>query len=142
MTTVLAHGCFDLLHVGHIRFLRAARALGDRLVVSITADAFINKGPGHPLFNQWQRQEILLGLRDVDEVYVSYESTGVTAINTICPDIYAKGGDYANGDISGQLELERKAVEACRGKLVIVPGLQKFSSTTYIKRLHELERTV
>lgn len=108
MITVLAHGCFDILHVGHFQHLEAARSFGDRLVVSITAAAFIKKGPGHPAHDDNERAYQLAALRVVDEVYVCHERTGIRAILKYRPAIYVKGSDYAARGV-----MEREA-EACR----------------------------
>ena len=91
MITVLAHGCFDVLHVGHVRHLQAARQLGDRLIVSVTADEFVNKGPDRPVFTATQRVECLRALRCVDEALVAYSQTAAATIREIRPTIYAKG---------------------------------------------------
>lgn len=91
MKIVLAHGCFDLLHFGHVLFLQEARKLGDRLVVTITGDQFFTKGK--PAFTESQRLRWVRELRSVDEAFVVAEKTGVEAIKAIRPAIYAKGKD-------------------------------------------------
>ena len=89
---VLAAGCFDILHVGHVRHLKAAKALGDYLVVALTKDSHVNKGPRRPVFNERQREEMLRELRCVDQILM-VESTA-EALRIISPDIFVKGGDY------------------------------------------------
>src|SRR5204862_3331113 len=95
-TVVLAHGTFDLLHVGHVRHLEAARKLGDVLVVTVTADRFVNKGPGRPVFTEWLRAEMLAALSYVDWVAINPSPDAVSAIDLIRPQFYVKGQDYQN----------------------------------------------
>src|ERR1700680_3348397 len=90
---VQAHGTFDLLHLGHVRHLEAARRLGDLLVVTVTADRFVNKGPGRPVFNAELRAEMLATLEYVDWVAVNDAADAVSAIERIRPSIYIKGQD-------------------------------------------------
>lgn len=91
----MVNGCFDVLHYGHLEHLREARSFGDRLIVALTEDAFVNKGPGKPV-NRWQwRAEMLRELRCVDEVFPS--KSAVEAILAHRPDVFVKGIDYANG---------------------------------------------
>ena len=85
---VLCHGVFDLLHVGHIKHLKKAKSLGDKLVVTITADNFVNKGPGKPIFNQRLRAEALSALEMVDFVAVNESLTAIKPIKLIKPKIY------------------------------------------------------
>lgn len=95
MITVLANGCFDILHIGHLEHLRQARAMGDRLFVALTADERVNKGPGRPI-NLWRdRAEMLREWRCVDVVIKS--ASAIDAIQLIKPDIFVKGIDYAGG---------------------------------------------
>jgi rfaE bifunctional protein nucleotidyltransferase chain/domain len=131
MNTVLAHGCFDLLHLGHIRHLTEARSLGDRLVVSITCDAHVNKGPGRPHFTAEQRREALLSLECVDEVIISETGTAVDSIYKIKPAVYVKGPDYANTD-NPYLAIEREAVELIGGSFHITTA-EKWSSTELLR---------
>ncbi|HTI34277.1 MAG TPA: adenylyltransferase/cytidyltransferase family protein, partial [Miltoncostaea sp.] len=93
---VLANGCFDLLHVGHIRYLRAARELGDVLFVGINGDAAVArlKGRGRPLMPAAERAEILAAVRDVDHVVVFEDDTADGLVNALRPDVHAKGTDY------------------------------------------------
>lgn len=92
-TVVLCHGTFDLLHYGHILLFRCARKLGDRLIVTITGDEFVRKGPGRPVFNERQRLEWIKECRSVDEAHVIHAKTGVEAIKRFRPRYYAKGRD-------------------------------------------------
>src|SRR5947209_18541284 len=98
---VLANGCFDLLHVGHVRYLRAARRLGDVLFVGINSDAAVArlKGRGRPLMPAAERAEILLSLREVDHVVVFDDDTADRLIASPRPDVHAKGMDYRPGTV-------------------------------------------
>jgi rfaE bifunctional protein nucleotidyltransferase chain/domain len=135
LVVVQAHGTFDLLHLGHVRHLEAARALGDVLVVTITADRFVNKGPGRPVFTETLRAEMLAALHFVTYVAISEASDAVSAIEAIRPNVYAKGSDYQNpdGDVTGKITLERNTVEA-RGGLIQFTNEITFSSTELINR--------
>lgn len=100
---VLCHGVFDVLHVGHVRHLRAAKSMGDRLVVSITADDYCTKRV--PVFNQELRREMLFALRYVDEVWISSCKTAVGSLRYWKPDIFCKGIDYKETSIIREEEL-------------------------------------
>jgi rfaE bifunctional protein nucleotidyltransferase chain/domain len=134
-TVVQAHGTFDLLHLGHVRHLEAARKLGDALIVTVTADRFVNKGPGRPVFNAELRAEMLATLEYVDWVAINDAADAVSAIDRIRPSIYIKGQDYQNpdGDITGKITLERTAVEAHGGRIHFTDEVT-FSSTELINR--------
>jgi rfaE bifunctional protein nucleotidyltransferase chain/domain len=134
-TVVQAHGAFDLLHLGHVRHLEAARKLGDVLIVTVTADQFVNKGPGRPVFNAELRAEMLATLEHVDWVAINDAADAVSAIEHIRPSIYIKGQDYQNpqGDITGKITLEREAVEAHGGCIHFTDEVT-FSSTELINR--------
>ena len=116
---VHAHGAFDLLHVGHVRHLEAAAKLGDVLIVTVTADRFVNKGPGRPVFTEMLRAEMLATLHYVDWAGVNEAPDAVNAIKAIRPNIYVKGQDYQNpeGDVTGKILYERKAVEEGGGNV-------------------------
>ena len=130
-----AHGTFDLLHLGHVRHLEAARRLCDVLIVTVTGDQFVNKGPGRPVFSEILRAEMLATLEYVDWVAVNNAPDAVPAIKTVCPDIYIKGQDYQNpeGDITGKIIEERNAVEACGGRIQFTDEVT-FSSSELINR--------
>lgn len=127
---VLCHGVFDLLHPGHVRHFEEARAQGDLLVVTLTADAFVNKGPGRPAFPDQLRAETVASLRAVDYVALSRHPTAVPALQAICPHVYAKGEDYeqAEKDVTGGILLEQEAVEAGGGRIHFTHGIT-FSSS-------------
>jgi rfaE bifunctional protein nucleotidyltransferase chain/domain len=134
-TVVQAHGTFDLLHLGHVRHLEAARKLGDVLVVTVTADRFVNKGPGRPVFSGELRAEMLATIEHVGWVAINDAPDAVSAIEAIKPSIYVKGQDYQNpeGDITGKITLERNAVEAHGGRIHFTDEVT-FSSTELINR--------
>jgi rfaE bifunctional protein nucleotidyltransferase chain/domain len=134
-SVVHAHGTFDLLHLGHVRHLQAARELGDVLIVTLTADGFVNKGPGRPVFSEAARAEMLASLEYVDWVAINYAPDAVDAINQICPSIYVKGQDYQEpeGDVTGKIVFERRAVEAHGGR-VHFTGEETYSSTELLNR--------
>lgn len=115
---VLAHGCFDLLHLGHIRHLVEARKLGDRLVVSVTSDRYVNKGPGRPHFTEAERAEALSALSCVDEVRINDSPDAVLMIENIKPAFYVKGIDYAEMQNNNDaLNREMAAVNAYGGEV-------------------------
>ncbi|MFT4579195.1 MAG: rfaE bifunctional protein nucleotidyltransferase chain/domain [Nitrospinales bacterium] len=122
---VLCHGAFDLLHAGHIRYLKSAREEGDVLFVTVTADEFINKGPGRPVFSQDLRVENLGYLNFVDFVAVNNAPTAVNVLSEVKPHAYVKGPDYKNmeADVTGNIHAEKKAVEAHGGKIVFTDDI-------------------
>lgn len=134
-TVVLCHGVFDVLHMGHVRHLEAARKEGTILCVTLTADEFVNKGPGRPVFPEQLRAEMLAALEYVDLVAINHAPTAETVINTVKPSIYVKGNDYKNAadDVTGKIENERAAVEAHGGKIVFTDDIV-FSSSNLINR--------
>jgi rfaE bifunctional protein nucleotidyltransferase chain/domain len=122
---VLANGCFDLLHVGHLRYLRAARALGDVLFVGLNGDAAVTrlKGPGRPVMPAPERAEILQALRDVDHVVVFDDDTADALVARLRPDVHAKGTDYTMESVP-----EAASVRAIGGRVAIA-GDPKSHST-------------
>lgn len=123
---VLANGCFDVLHVGHIRYLTAAREAGDFLVVGINSDEQVErlKGNGRPFLPQEERAEMIAALRPVDAVTVFSEPTVEELIRAIRPDFHAKGTDYTENTVP-----ERDVVRECGGKVIIVGDPKDHSST-------------
>jgi len=130
---VLCHGTFDLIHTGHIRYLKSAKNEGDILFVTVTADEFVNKGPGRPVFPQGLRAENLGYLGFVDFIAVNNAPTAVNVLSEIKPHAYVKGPDYKNmkDDITGNIHAEKKAVEAHGGKIVFTDDVT-FSSTSLL----------
>ncbi|MDO8607013.1 MAG: PfkB family carbohydrate kinase [Phaeospirillum sp.] len=134
-TVVLAHGVFDLLHLGHVRHLEQAKSKGTRLIVTITADKFVNKGPGRPIFSEAFRAEMLGALSFVDYVGINHAPSAETVLDEIKPNIYVKGSDYENPeeDITGKISSERMTVEKHGGQLVFTRDIT-FSSSALINR--------
>jgi len=132
---VLAHGVFDLVHMGHVRHLEAARREGDLLIVTTTADHLVNKGPGRPIFSQNLRAEMLAALEYVDWVGISRAPSAEAVLDVIKPDVYVKGADYENpeDDITGNIVKEREAVEKHGGRVVFTKDIS-FSSTELINK--------
>lgn len=130
---VLTNGTFDILHVGHARYLEAARALGDILIVGINSDASVRgyKGPGRPVVPQDERAEIVAALRCVDYTTVFDEPTAVHLVEVLRPDVYVKGGDY---DGSKPLP-EAEAVHTYGGEVHIVPFVPGHSATRLIRAM-------
>jgi len=117
---VQSHGVFDLLHIGHIKHFQAAKKHGDVLVVTLTPDRFVNKGPGRPRFTEKLRAEAIAALECVDFVIINSWPTAVEAIRLIKPTVYAKGDEYQNSenDITGKIDVEKEAVHAVGGRTI------------------------
>ncbi|MBT4727270.1 MAG: adenylyltransferase/cytidyltransferase family protein [Bacteroidetes bacterium] len=132
---VHCHGVFDLIHPGHIKHFEAAKKFGDILVVTITEDKHVNKGPDRPIFTESLRAENIAALQYVDFVAINRFPTAITAIEAIKPDFYVKGQDYKNAvdDITGGIIEEKEKVEEFGGKLVFTEEIQ-FSSSNLINR--------
>ena len=129
---VFTSGIFDLLHPGHVRYLEAARALGDLLIVGLNADESVrrHKGQGRPVTPQDDRAEVLAALASVDGVVVFQEDTPVDIIRRIQPDILVKGADLPGDQIVG-----RDIVEARGGRVVVVPVEPGYSTTSMVERI-------
>lgn len=129
---ILANGCFDLLHVGHVRYLRAAKELGGRLVVAINSDESVRtlKGAGRPLMPDTERAEILAALEDVDAIVIFSEPDVRALIREIRPDVHAKGTDYTADSVP-----ERDEVIACGGRVAIVGDPKDHSASSFIANL-------
>jgi rfaE bifunctional protein nucleotidyltransferase chain/domain len=131
-SVVLCHGCFDLVHPGHVRHLQEARATGDRLVVSISGDRVVRgKGADRPLIPQELRAENLAALDCVDWVVISPEATAVEILDRLRPDIYVKGREYAENR-DPRFAAEQHLVESYGGRVVFTSGDVVFSSTALI----------
>lgn len=130
---VLCHGVFDLVHLGHIEHFKSAKKFGDFLIVSLTQDKFIKKGPGRPLFNQYQRFEFLKNIKIIDEVVLSKFESSIDTINLIKPDFYVKGPDYKDysNDKTKKIFLEEEAVKKNSGKIKFTNDLT-FSSSNIL----------
>jgi D-beta-D-heptose 7-phosphate kinase/D-beta-D-heptose 1-phosphate adenosyltransferase len=131
---VFTNGVFDLLHVGHVRYLAQARALGDALVVAINSDRSVRelKGPDRPVFDQDERAEILAALRPVDYVVIFDDISPRALIGKLLPDVLVKGGDYQIDEIHG-----REEVEAAGGKVIPLPFVPGASTTSLLERMRK-----
>ncbi len=116
----LIHGVFDVVHIGHINYFKEAKSKVDKLVVSVTSDRYVNKGPGKPIFNLKKRIDVLSSIKYINEVIESDYPTAIQNIKKIKPDLYIKGKDYKNldKDVSKNLFLEKKEVEKFGGKIL------------------------
>ena len=132
---VLCHGVFDLLHIGHIKHFEEAKTFGEVLVVSITPDKFVNKGPGRPAFTTSLRLESIAALESVDYVFANKWPTAEDTIKIIEPDIYSKGPDYKDhlDDITGKINDEEAAVNFVGGKIVYTDDIT-FSSSSLLNK--------
>ena len=132
---VHCHGVFDLLHVGHIRHFEQAKKLGDVLIVTVTLDRYVNKGPHRPVFSDDLRAEAIAALDCVDYVAINKWSTAVETITLLRPDFYVKGSDYtdAEKDRTGGIRLEEAAIKSVNGQLVFTDEIS-FSSSNLINR--------
>jgi len=131
---VFTNGVFDLLHVGHVRYLAEARALGDALVVAVNSDRTVRelKGEGRPIVSEHERAEVLAALRQVDFVTIFDDVSPRSLIARLLPDVLVKGGDYTLADIHG-----REEVEAAGGCTVSLPFVEGASTTTIIERMRK-----
>jgi rfaE bifunctional protein nucleotidyltransferase chain/domain len=131
---VLANGCFDLLHVGHVRYLDEARRLGDALVVAVNGDASVRrlKGPGRPLMPAHERAELLAALVCVDAVVIFEEDSVEGVIAALRPDVHAKGTDYSEATVP-----ERAAVAAAGGRVAIAGDPKAHSTRDLIQTIVE-----
>jgi rfaE bifunctional protein nucleotidyltransferase chain/domain len=128
---VLTNGIFDLLHVGHLRYLRAARALGDLLVVGVNADAAVHK-PGRPLVPAAERAELVAALEPVDHVVIFEERTADHLLRHVRPDVYAKGADYTEASLP-----EATTAREVGARLEFIPLVEGRSTSVFIARLSQ-----
>ena len=131
-TIVLANGCFDLLHVGHVRYLSEARSLGDVLVVAVNGDRSVRrlKGRGRPLMPESARAELVAGFESTDYVIVFHEPNVERLLRAIRPDIHVKGGDYTPDTVP-----ERAVVKSYGGRVAIAGGPKVRSTRELIRQL-------
>lgn len=129
---VFTNGCFDILHIGHIRYLQEAAKLGDLLIVGLNSDDSVKrlKGSNRPINNEFERAEMLCALAFVDYVTIFADDTPAELIKTIQPDILVKGGDYSPDEVVGKKEVEERG-----GKLVLIPFVEGKSTTSIIKKI-------
>jgi rfaE bifunctional protein nucleotidyltransferase chain/domain len=131
---VATNGCFDLLHLGHVTYLQAARNQGDALLVGVNGDASIRqlKGPGRPVNAAHDRAAVLAALQSVDAVCIFNELNATRFLSAAQPDIYVKGGDYTLDTLNQE---ERRLLERAGGKIVIIPAVPGKSTTNLLKAL-------
>lgn len=134
---VLTNGCFDLLHVGHVRYLEAARALGDVLIVGVNSDASTRKlkGPARPLVPEEERAEVLAALSAVDLVVVFAEDTAEVLVQEAQPQIYVKGGDYSANPGSTRFPAEGHVALRYGGEVRCLPFVEGHSTTKLAQTL-------
>jgi D-beta-D-heptose 7-phosphate kinase/D-beta-D-heptose 1-phosphate adenosyltransferase len=131
---VFTNGVFDILHVGHVRYLSQAKGLGDALVVAVNSDASVRelKGGARPLVSQNERAEVLAALSSVDYVTIFEDLSPRSLIARLLPDVLVKGGDYALDQIHG-----REEVEAAGGRVISLPFVEGASTTEIIERVKQ-----
>ncbi|HEX4631843.1 MAG TPA: D-glycero-beta-D-manno-heptose 1-phosphate adenylyltransferase [Chthoniobacterales bacterium] len=131
---VFTNGCFDLLHVGHVHYLAAARALGDALLVAVNGDESVRalKGDGRPLNREADRAEVIAALESVDHVVIFPEVRVTALLEKIQPAIYVKGGDYTAESLHAE---ERSALERMGTEILIVPFETGYSTSQLLKRM-------
>lgn len=134
-TVVLCHGVFDLLHIGHIRHLEGAKRMGQVLVVTVTPDHHVNKGPNRPAFSEQLRAEAIAALDCVDFVAINKWATAVETLHLVRPHVYAKGAEYreADKDVTGGITLESEAAEAVGARVAFTDDIT-FSSSNLLNR--------
>lgn len=131
---VWTNGCFDILHIGHIRYLQKAKEAGDILIVGINSDESTKqiKGPNRPIINESERAEILAALSCIDYIIIFSELHPIKYLELIKPDFYVKGGDY---NIDTIVQEERKIVESYRGEIIIINVSANSSTTNIIEKI-------
>lgn len=134
---VVTNGCFDLLHRGHVTYLECARNLGDALLLGLNADASVRelKGPQRPVNTEGDRAAVIAALESVSGVCVFPEKTAEKFLALAQPDIYAKGGDYTIDSLNKE---ERRVVEQCGGRIVILPVVPGKSTTAILEKISRL----
>ena len=130
---VFTNGCFDLLHIGHVRYLQAARGYGDHLAVGVNSDSSVRqiKGPNRPIVPEVQRSEVVAALACVDWVTVFDEPDPSALITLLVPDVLVKGADWSRDDIIGAEEVEKAG-----GRVVRIPLEPGVSTSTLMERIH------
>ncbi len=131
---VTTNGIFDILHIGHIRYLKQAKKLGDVLIIALNSDSSTKKikGPKRPLNNEKDRAEALAALECVDYIAIFNEENPIKTLEKIKPNIHVKGGDYKMDQI-----IEKSIVEKNKGKVVLIPEVKGYSTTDLINRIVE-----
>jgi D-glycero-beta-D-manno-heptose 1-phosphate adenylyltransferase len=134
---VVTNGCFDILHLGHVTYLEAARNQGDALLIGCNGDAGVKelKGPSRPINTEQDRAGILASLEAVTAVSIFPESRAIRFLSLAQPDIYVKGGDYTLETLNAE---ERRVVEACGGRFVFIPFVPGKSTTGLLEKISKL----
>ena len=134
---VTTNGVFDILHMGHLRYLQEAKKLGDILIVAINSDSSVRKikGPKRPLNNENDRAEMLASLQCIDFVAIFDEENPIRFLEEVKPDVHAKGGDYKMSQI-----IEKGTVEKNNGKIVLIPMVKGYSTTEFINKIIDAYR--
>ena len=129
---VLCHGCFDLMHIGHIKYFQASKKMGDILIVTVTPDIYVDKGPGRPVFNQDLRAESIAALECVDYVDVNKWPTAEETLRLLRPDIYIKGQEFEKlEDKTGKIQKEYEIIKEIGAEIRFTHEIV-FSSTKLI----------
>lgn len=134
---VVTNGCFDVLHLGHVTYLEAARHLGDLLLIGVSGDNSVQqlKGPNRPVNNEQDRALVLAALESVDAVCIFAEKTASRFLSNAQPDVYVKGGDYTLETLNQE---ERRIVEQAGGKISILPFVPGKSTTALLQKISRL----
>lgn len=129
---VFTNGCFDIIHVGHVTYLKKAKDLGDILVIGLNSDSSVKKlkGPSRPINNQDDRAIVLSALKFVDYIIIFEEETPLKLVKSITPDIIVKGGDYKEEDVVGG-----EFIQSIGGKVIIIPFVDGKSTTNIINKM-------
>lgn len=136
---VATNGCFDLLHLGHVRYLKAASALGDLLVVGLNGDQSVRdlKGPGRPINSERDRAELLAALGAVDVIAIFPELRATRFIELAMPDVYVKGGDYKSETLNAE---ERAALQKIGTKIEIIPFEKGYSTSGLLEKMRGAQK--
>ena len=131
---VVTNGCFDILHLGHVYYLQRARKMGDALLVALNSDASVRalKGPERPVRNEKERATMLAALETVDYVVIFRQPTAERILKAVAPDVWVKGGDYTPGALNRG---EVRAVQDKGGKIRLMPVLEGYSTTSFLRKL-------
>src|SRR5437867_213279 len=134
---VMTNGCFDILHVGHVSYLEAARNEGDALLVAVNGDDSVRaiKGPGRPINSEQDRAAVLAALASVDAVCIFQEPNALRLLSVVQPEIYVKGGDYTIDNINQE---ERRLVEQMGGRVVVLSGIPGKSTSALLEKISRL----
>ena len=135
---VTTNGVFDIIHIGHIRYLQEAKKLGDILIIGINSDSSVKriKGQERPINNENDRVEVLTALQCVDYVTIFNENNPIIFLKAIKPNIHVKGGDYNMSQI-----IEKDTVEENKGEVMLIPEVEGYSTTDFIKKIIELYKS-